>query len=287
MRAYRFDAFTSLDDLHLHEETQPTPQRGELLLRVRAVSLNYRDIAMALGRYPIPVEPGHIPTSDATAEVVAVGEGVEAFKPGARVISTFHPRWFGGDMPTTLDDDSYGGKRDGWLTEYKVVSQEAVIALPPGLTDAEGATLPCAAATAWNALAGPAPIRAGHSVLTLGTGGVSIFAVQLAKALGARVIATTSSDAKGAKLRALGADAVVNYRETKDWGETVRELTDGRGVDRVVEVGGPGDDHAIAARPRPDRRGRPDRLPRLRRFKSRLFRSVRRRERPLGPRRRP
>ncbi len=240
MRAYRFDAFTSLDDLHLHEEPRPTPQRGELLLRVRAVSLNYRDVAMVLGRYPEPVEPGHIPTSDATAEVVEVGEGVDAFKPGDRVISLFHPRWFGGAMPPKANDESYGGKRDGWLAEYKVVSQEAVIALPPGISDAEGATLPCAAATAWNALSGPSPIRAGQTVLTLGTGGVSIFAVQLAKALGARVIATTSSDDKAVRLRALGADEIVNYRDTKDWGAKVRALTGGQGVDRVVEVGGPG-----------------------------------------------
>lgn len=239
MRAYRFDAFTGLDDLHLHEEPMPRPQRGELLLRVRAVSLNYRDIAMVLGRYPVPAAPGHVPTSDAAAEVVEAGEGVTAFAPGDRVVGLFHPRWLGGEKPADIHDDSYGSSRDGWLTEYKVVSQEAVVPLPAGLSFEEGATLPCAATTAWTALAGPAPIRAGQSVLTLGTGGVSIFAVQLAKTLGARVIATTSSEAKAATLRRLGADAVVNYRDTKDWGEAVRALSDGRGVDRVVEVGGP------------------------------------------------
>ncbi len=142
-------------------------------------------------------------------------------------------------MPSTLAADSYGSGSDGWLAEYKVVSQEAVVALPDGLGWEEGATLPCAAATAWNALTGATPIRAGHTVLTQGTGGVSIFALQLAKAVGARVIATTSSAAKAETLRALGADVTVNYAEAPRWGERVRELTAGRGVDRVVEVGGP------------------------------------------------
>ena len=238
MRAYRFDALMSLDDLHLYDEPEPALQRGELLLRVRAVSLNYRDVAMPLGTYPIPVDAGHVPTSDGAAEVMAVGEGVTAYKPGDRVIGLFHPRWLGGKKPTELHAQSYGGAQDGWLVERKVVSQEAVIPLPDGLSFAEGATLPCAAATAWTALSGPRPIRAGDVVLTQGSGGVSIFAVQLAHALGARVISTTSSAAKGEVLRKLGADEVIDYRETKDWGARAKELT-GRGVDRVVEVGGP------------------------------------------------
>ncbi len=240
MRSYRFDALGGLDDLSLHHEEMPQTQRGELLLRVRAVSLNYRDIAIPLGTYPQPAKAGLVPCSDAACEVVAVGAGVEAHKPGDRVIGTFHPRWFGGRMPSTLIADAYGSGQDGWLTEFKVVSQEAVVPLPAFLSYEEGATLPCAAATAWNALAGVTPIRTGHTVLTLGTGGVSIVALQLAKALGARVIATTSSAAKSEKLRQLGADEVINYSETAEWGERVRELTGGRGVDRVVEVSGPG-----------------------------------------------
>lgn len=239
MRTYRFDAFGSVADLRLHEEDQPEPQRGEVLLRVRSVSLNYRDVAMVIGRYPAPSAPGRIPTSDAAAEVVAVGAGVTIFKPGDRVVGIFHPRWFGGERPATLDSDSYGAAQDGWLTEFKVVSQEAILPLPDGLSWDEAATLPCAAATAWCALGGDRPIRAAQTVLTLGTGGVSIFAVQLAKALGARVIATTSSGEKAERLRALGADDVVNYRDEAEWGARVRELTGGRGVDRVVEVGGP------------------------------------------------
>ncbi len=239
MRAYRFKALSSLDDLRMHEEEMPKPQRGELLLRVHAVSLNFRDLAMVLGRYVQAAKPGLVPVSDAAAEVVAVGEGVEIYQPGDRVIGAFHPRWFGGPMPATSISDSYGSGRDGWLTEFKVVSQEAVVPLPASLSYDEGATLPCAAATAWYALAGQTPIRAGHTVLTLGTGGVSIFALQLAKVLGARVIATTSTAAKADRLRALGADAVINYREVEAWGAQVRALADGRGVDRVIEVGGP------------------------------------------------
>ncbi len=240
MRAYRFDSFEALENLRLREEADPQPQRGEVLVRVHAVSLNFRDIAMLRGRYPRPCFPGLIPTSDGAGEVVAVGEGVKAFKIGDRVVGAFHPRWFGGDMPSTIQSDSYGAESDGWLCELKVISQEAVVRLPDTLTYEEGAALPCAGVTAWTALTGPVPIRAGHSVLVQGSGGVSIFALQLARAVGARVIATTSSAAKAERLKALGATDVVNYVDEPDWGRRVRALTGGRGVDRVVEVGGPG-----------------------------------------------
>jgi alcohol dehydrogenase len=240
MKAYRFDSFDSLDALRMREEPDPRPQRGELLIRVRAVSLNYRDIAVVRGRYPRPSRPGLIPASDAVGEVLEVGGGVEAFRPGDRVISVFHPRWFGGEVPSTILRDSYGAEADGWLAELKVVSQEAVAPAPANLSDEAASTLPCAGLTAWTALAGPTPIRAGHSALVQGSGGVSVFALQLAHALGARVIATTSSAAKAERLRALGAAEVVNYVDQPQWGREVRSLTGGRGVDRVVEVGGPG-----------------------------------------------
>ena len=240
MRAYRFDSFASLDELRLREEADPRPQRGEVLVRVHAVSLNFRDLAMLRGRYPRACHPGLIPTSDAAGEIVAVGEGVEAFKEGDRVMGTFHPRWFGGEMPTTIARDSYGAESDGWLCELKAVSQEAVVRLPDALSYEEASTLPCAGLTAWTALTGPVPIRAGHTVLIQGSGGVSIFALQLARAVGATVIATTSSAAKAAQLKALGAAEVVNYVDDPNWGKTVRTLAGGRGVDRVVEVGGPG-----------------------------------------------
>lgn len=239
MRAWRYDSFESIDSLGLHEVPMPAPQRGELLLKVHAVSLNFRDVAVLLGRYVQNAKPGLVAASDAAAEVVAVGEGVTAFTPGDRVIGVFHPRWFGGPMPADWVADSYGTGCDGWLSEYKAVSQEAVVRLPDSLSWEDGATLPCAAATAWCALAGAVPVRAGHSVLTQGTGGVSIFAVQLARLLGARVIATTSSAGKAQRLQALGADEIVDYVQEPTWGERVRALTAGRGVDRVVEVGGP------------------------------------------------
>jgi NADPH:quinone reductase-like Zn-dependent oxidoreductase len=239
MRVYRFDNSRGLDGLELHDEPIPSPQRGELLLKIRAVSLNYRDIAVPLGRYVRDSRSGLVSCSDAAAEVVDVGEGVEDYRRGDRVVSTFHPRWFGGPLPATANSDSYGSGQDGWLTEYKVVSRESVVHVPVGLSDEQAATLPCAGVRAWNALSGAAPIRAGQTVLTLGSGGVSIFALQLAKLQGARVIATTSSHEKAQTLKSLGADEVVNYRSNPEWGEQVRMLTGGRGVDRVVEVGGP------------------------------------------------
>ncbi|WP_309646054.1 NAD(P)-dependent alcohol dehydrogenase [Phenylobacterium sp.] len=240
MKAYRFDSFDSLDELRLRDEPDPRPQRGEVLVRVHAVSLNFRDLAMLRGRYPRPCHPGLIPVSDAAGEVVDVGEGVSSFKVGDRVMGAFHPRWFGGEMPSTIQSDSYGAESDGWLCELKAVSQEAIVRAPDALTYVEASTLPCAGLTAWTALTGPTPIRAGHTVLVQGSGGVSIFALQLARAVGASVIATTSSAAKAEQLKALGASAVVNYAEDPQWGRSVRKLTGGRGVDRVVEVGGPG-----------------------------------------------
>ncbi len=240
MKVYRFDQAGSLDHLTLHDEPTPEPQRGEVLIRVRASSLNYRDIAMVHGTYLREQQAGLIPLSDAAGEIAAVGEDVVDFKVGDRVINTFHARWYGGNPPPTLGSQSYGSHRDGWLAEYKVVSEEAIVAAPPHLTFEEAATLPCAALTAWTSLSGLRPLRPGQTVLTQGSGGVSVFAVQLARLLGARVIATTSSPEKAARLKALGADEVINYVETPAWGDRVRELTDGRGVDRVLEVGGAG-----------------------------------------------
>ena len=240
MKVYRFDHAGSLEHLTLHDEPTPEPERGEVLIRVRASSLNYRDIAMVHGTYQRAQQAGLTPISDAAGEIVAVGKEVTDFKVGDRVINTFHPRWHGGDPPASLGSESYGSQRDGWLTEYKAVSQEAVVAAPSALSFEEAATLPCAALTAWSSLTGLQGLRPGQTVLTQGSGGVSVFAVQLAKLFGARVIATTSSEEKAVRLKALGADAVINYLETPAWGERVRELTGGRGVDRVLEVGGAG-----------------------------------------------
>jgi alcohol dehydrogenase len=240
MRCYRLDDSKGFDGLRLHHEEMEKPQRGEVLVKVHAVSLNYRDVSLAMGTYVWNARRGLVPCSDAAGEIVEVGEGVTAYKAGDRVISTFHPRWFGGRPPFSAAADTYGNGRDGWLTEYKVVSQEAVVLFPSILSWEEGSTLPCAGLTAWNALSGPSPIRPGNTVLTLGTGGVSVFAVQLAKALGASVIGTTSSERKAEVLMDLGVSQIVNYSRTNEWGQYIKKaLTGGVGVDAVVEVGGP------------------------------------------------
>lgn len=234
MRAYQLDRLGSLDGLVLVERDIPSPGAGEVLVQVRASSLNFRDKIILDGWYPAPVPPGRVPLSDAAGDVVAVGAGVTRFKTGDRVINSFFPNWFGGSFNAM--PEAYVVDRDGWLTEYKVISVEALVSMPEHLTFEEAATLPCAAVTAWSALSG---VKAGQTVLTQGMGGVSVFAVQLAKAFGARVIATTSSPEKALRLRELGADEVIDYRTSLDWADQVRALTGGRGVDRVVEVGGP------------------------------------------------
>src|SRR5712671_1049646 len=235
MHLYRLETIGSLDGLVAREEAAPVPSAGEVLVRVKASALNFRDLAILLGTSPFPVRSGVVPISDAAGEVEVVGPGVSTLKMGDRVVSRFLPTWYGG--PRTPNPDTYGSDRDGWLTEYKVVPAEALSLAPPSLTFEEAASLPCAAVTAWSALAG---VRAGDTVLTQGSGGVSLFALQLAKLLGAGVIATTSSVRNGQRLKEVGADAVVDYVENPQWAEAVRALTAGRGVDRVVEVGGPG-----------------------------------------------
>jgi NADPH:quinone reductase-like Zn-dependent oxidoreductase len=234
MRAYQLQQFGGPDGLALVARDIPSPGLGEVLVRVRASSLNYRDLIILGGGYPVHVPLGRVPVSDGAGEVVAVGPGVTRFDVGDRVVNSFFPNWFGGSFNAM--PEQYVADRDGWLAEYKAVSAEALVAIPKHLTFEEAATLPCAAVTAWSALAG---VKAGDTVLTQGMGGVSLFAVQLAKALGARVIATTSSPNKAQRLGELGADEVIDYRASPDWGDQARALTGGRGVDRVVEVGGP------------------------------------------------
>ncbi len=234
MRAYQLGR-VSLDGLVLVERYTPSPGLDEVLVRVWASSLNFRDLMILDDRYPMLIPAGHVPLSDGTGEVVAVGAGVRRFKVGDRVINSFFPNWF--DGPLNAMPEQYVVDHDGWLTEYKVVSAEALVAMPGYLTFEQAATLPCAAVTAWSALSG---VTAGETVLTQGTGGVSVFAVQLAKALGAHLIATASNPATAVRLLELGADEVIPNRESADWGDQVRALKCGRGVDRVVEVGGPG-----------------------------------------------
>jgi alcohol dehydrogenase len=183
-----------------------------------------------------PTKLGVVPLSDGAGEVAAIGDGVTRVKVGDRIAGTFHPRWFGGPIRPEYLTDRLGANLDGMLAEYAVLSEEALVHVPGHLSFEEAATLPCAAVTAWVALTGHRRVTAGDTVLTQGSGGVSVFALQFARLLGARVIATTSTAEKAERLRALGASEVINYTETPDWDGKARELT----VDCVVEIGGPG-----------------------------------------------
>jgi NADPH:quinone reductase-like Zn-dependent oxidoreductase len=244
MKLYRIEAKNGIDDLRMTQADEPQPRAREILVRVRACSLNYRDLMAVKGFYPA-VKPGAlVPLSDGAGEVVAVGEGVTRFAVGDRVVGCFFDRWQGGHLTSALERTARGGFYDGTLAEYVAMSEEGVVHAPEHLSWEEAATLPCAAVTAWNALTVFGQLRPGETVLTQGTGGVSIFAIQLAKAAGARVIATSSSDEKLERARGLdgglGADEVINYKRTPDWEREVKALTGRTGVDLVVEVGGPG-----------------------------------------------
>lgn len=234
-RAFGINKTIGIAGLSVRTAPIPTPAPGEVVVNVRASSLNYRDIIILEGNYYVPIPEGRIPLSDGAGEVVAIGEGVVRFKVGDRVTNAFFPDWI--DGPYTGKYSQYASYEDGWLTDYRAVSAEALIRIPDELSFDEAATLPCAGVTAWSAVKG---VKAGDTILTQGTGGVSLFAVQLAKAMGARVIATTSSDAKVEQLKALGIDETINYKTQPDWSQQVRELTGGNGADRIVEVGGSG-----------------------------------------------
>jgi NADPH:quinone reductase-like Zn-dependent oxidoreductase len=237
MRAYVVEPPFGLDAVRLVDRPMPRLSAGEVLIRIRAVSLNYRDLLVIRGVWR-PSGP-RIPVSDGVGEVVALGEGVAGFQLGERVAGTFLPGWLDGDLtPEKLQLASPGGSSaDGMMAEYVALSQDALVRVPTHLSDEEAATLPLAGVTAWNAVVRQ-EIKAGDSVLVQGTGGVSLFALQFARMLGARVIATSSSDEKLRAAGTLGADGLVNYRTTPGWSATVLDLTGGRGVDHVVEVVG-------------------------------------------------
>jgi NADPH:quinone reductase-like Zn-dependent oxidoreductase len=239
VRAWQLQERFGLDRLRLVELPDPRPGHGELLLRLRAVSLNYRDLMMVEGRYNPRQRLPLVPCSDGAGEVVGVGEGVSGWQPGERACPIFAPGWLAGEPDRERLRGTLGGPLDGTLRELMTVRAEAVVRPPPHLDDVEASTLPCAAVTAWSALVRQGGLRAGQSVLVLGTGGVALFALQVARLHGARVLVTSSSDEKLARARALGADAGVNYRAEPAWGKRIRELT-GEGVDHVVEVGGAG-----------------------------------------------
>jgi NADPH:quinone reductase-like Zn-dependent oxidoreductase len=207
---------------------------------MRAVSLNYRDLMTLKGTYNPRMRLPQIPLSDGVGEVVAIGANVTRVKVGDRVANTFFEKWVAGDLTEEGAKSALGAGRDGVFAEYVALNEDGVIHVPEHLTDEEAATLPCAALTSWAALIAYGKLKAGDSILAMGTGGVSLFALQFAKLSGARVLITSSSDEKLARAKELGADDLINYKTTPDWEKEVLKLTNGRGVDHVVEVGGAG-----------------------------------------------
>lgn len=237
MKACQLTITTGPDALRLVDLSEPKPARGQVLVRVRAASLNYRDLMVVSGQYG-EVKLPLIPLSDGTGEIAAVGEGVTRWKTGDRVAGLFFQGWQSGPFTREVPQTALGGALDGMLAEYVALPESGVIAIPPYLGFEEAATLPCAALTAWHALIVHGNVSADETVLLLGTGGVSIFALQFAKMHGARVIITSGSDKKLARAKALGADETINYHSTPDWEKEVFRLTDKAGADHVVEVGG-------------------------------------------------
>jgi NADPH:quinone reductase-like Zn-dependent oxidoreductase len=223
------------------ELPDPTPGPGQVLIRVKAVSLNPRDLVMISGYYPIPPKEKVIPVSDGAGEIIAVGPGVTRWKVGDRVFGSYFQQWHNGQIAPDAQLHTLGGSLDGMLAQLVALPESGVIRVPDHLSYEEASTLPVAAATAWNAVMESVPrMNPGATLLTLGTGGVSLFAIQFAQACGYRVIATTSSQAKTERLRSLGVSDVINYKDTPNWEQEVLRLTNGLGVDQVIEVGGTG-----------------------------------------------
>ncbi len=238
MKVAALKAPGGLDKIVIEEREKPSPKAGEVLVRVRASSLNFHDFAVVAGMIRCP--DGRIPMSDGAGVVEAVGEGVTRFKVGDEVLSLFFPNWDAGKPTLPRLIGVPGDNADGFAAEYVAMPATAFTRIPKGWSLKQAATLPCAALTAWRALFVEAKIKPGSIVLTQGTGGVSIFALQLAKAAGATVISTSSSNEKLETLKALGADHLINYKETPEWGVAAMAATGGRGVDAVVEIGGSG-----------------------------------------------
>ena len=236
MRAWQISAF-GVDCLELIERPDPIPGPGEVLIAIRAVSLNFRDLMMVKGLYNPRLRFPRIPCSDGSGEVVSVGEGVTAWKPGDRVAGIFMQNWLDGPLTPAKSKGALGGDIDGMLATHVVLKETGVVAIPDHLSFPEAACLPCAAVTAWNALRA-APLEPGEVVLIQGTGGVSVFALLFAKLRGLRVLGISSSDQKLERAIGMGLDAGFNYRKSPDWDQWVLEQTGGEGVSLVVEVGG-------------------------------------------------
>jgi NADPH:quinone reductase-like Zn-dependent oxidoreductase len=239
MKAWRIPSF-GIEKLEQVTLPDPEPKRGEVLIRVHAVSWNYRDLMVVEGKYNPKMKLPRIPCSDGAGEVVAIGEGVTRVKVGDRVCGVFMQNWIDGEPDAAKIRGALGGDSDGMLAELVLLREEGVVLFPEYLSWEQAATLPCAAVTAWNALVRVGRVKAGDTIVIQGTGGVSIFALQLGKIMGARVLGTSSSDAKLERAKGLGLDAGVNYREHPEWDRWVMEQTAGRGADLVVEVGGAG-----------------------------------------------
>jgi NADPH:quinone reductase-like Zn-dependent oxidoreductase len=239
MRVYQLPkGGAGIDALVQAERPDPKPAYRQVLVKIKACSLNFRDLSIARGSYRMPVRENLIPLSDGAGEVVEIGPGVMRVKVGDRVAGNFFQRWSGSAPAADVHKSALGGGIDGMLAEYVALEEEGTVKIPAHLSLEEGATLPCAAVTVWHAMIEHAKLKAGDTVLLLGTGGVSIFGLQFARAMGIRAVITSSSDEKLARAKALGAAFGINYRATPDWEKAAVEFTGGTGVDHVVEVGG-------------------------------------------------
>jgi NADPH:quinone reductase-like Zn-dependent oxidoreductase len=226
--------------LTLEQAPIPVPGDRQVLVRVRAASLNRRDVYVLKGQYPMPPRPRVVPLSDGAGEVVSLGPGVTRFETGDRVASIFFQRWLAGRPDAEIHSSALGGQLDGMLSEFVCLSEDGLVKIPQGCSYEEASTLPCAAVTAWNGLITRGRMQSGDNVLLLGTGGVSIFGLQIAAAAGARAIVTSSSDDKLARARTLGAIGTINYAKVPEWSAAVRAATGDVGVHQVLEVGGTG-----------------------------------------------
>lgn len=241
MKAWVINNF-GIDELSLEERPVPSLGEKDVLVKLHATSINYRDLMVVEGTYNPKMKLPAVPFSDGAGEVVEVGSGVTKWKPGDRVMPIFAQHWFDGDPDAEIRKTSLGAGSawDGTLREFAAFNESGLVAIPSHLSYQEAATLGCAGLTAWHSVVESGQVKPGETVVTLGTGGVSVFALQFAKAAGARVIATSSSDEKLERLRELGAVETINYRTREDWDKAILELTGGRGADHVIEVGGSG-----------------------------------------------
>jgi NADPH:quinone reductase-like Zn-dependent oxidoreductase len=239
MRAFQLPkAGAGIEALVQVERPDPKPGHRQVLVKIKACSLNFRDLGMVRGTYRVPIRDNVIPLSDGAGEVVGIGSGVTKVKVGDRVAGNFFQRWVGGESSHDAHASALGGGIDGMLADYAVLEEDGVVLIPSHLSLEEGATLPCAGVTAWHAMVEHAGLKAGDTVLLQGTGGVSIFGLQFARVMGIRAVITSSSDEKLARAKALGAAFGINYKTTPEWQKAALDFTGGRGVDHVIEVGG-------------------------------------------------